>query len=470
MARITNVEVKDVKRIEYVHLTPQGAVTVVGGDNEMGKSSLLDAVAMCLGGKKLCPAKPIRKGQKEAKVSVHLDGEESMLLPPCTVTRWFWERDDGTVKTEMEIVSDDGYRAPTPQGILEQLMGQAAFDPLAFSRLKPRDQVSQLAALVGLDFTKWDAERKLVYDERTLVNRDLRTLDAKLKDLPIDKEAPGSPIEIKGLMQELKGLRHKNQLRAAEAAAVDARQATRERRIEEIVNIERTIRSLEEELTQQHQRLSDCTKAVEAFDRETEKQRAALQAMPEYDETQLESKITEAGRLNQRFAYNQNRQEVVMQAAELRAQSQKLTAEIEAIDQGKAKANREAQWPIAGLGFTENGVTYNDLPFDQLSSAEQLKVSVAMGFAMNPKLKLLIIKDGSLLDENSLRQVSQLAESNKGQVFLERVGAGAECSIVIRNGKADQGGTARDTSDGTQDTPAAGEALEKVDAGREDGA
>lgn len=87
-----------------------------------------------------------------------------------------------------------------------------------------------------------------------------------------------------------------------------------------------------------------------------------------------------------------------------------------------------------GLTFDENGVLLNKIPFDQASSAEQLKVSLAMGIAMNPKLRVLLIRDGSLLDEDNLKMIAELAAKNDCQIWLERVGSGDEVSIIIEDG------------------------------------
>jgi len=94
----------------------------------------------------------------------------------------------------------------------------------------------------------------------------------------------------------------------------------------------------------------------------------------------------------------------------------------------------EAKFPVAGLSFDESGVTFNGLPFAQSSGAEQLRASVAIAMAMNPKLKVLLCRDGSLLDDDSLALLSQIVEDNGYQLWLERVGTGAECSVIIEDG------------------------------------
>ena len=93
-----------------------------------------------------------------------------------------------------------------------------------------------------------------------------------------------------------------------------------------------------------------------------------------------------------------------------------------------------AAFPVVGLGFNDNGVTFNGVPFSQASSAEQLRVSVAMGLALNPTLRVVLIRDGSLLDDDSLAMVATMAAEKDSQVWIERVGHGEETSVVIEDG------------------------------------
>ena len=116
--------------------------------------------------------------------------------------------------------------------------------------------------------------------------------------------------------------------------------------------------------------------------------------------------------------------------------SESLTEEIDRIDSEKARAIRDAKYPIEGLGFDVNGVTLNGIPFSQSSSAQQLKVSVAIGLALNPSLRVLLIRDGSLLDEKSLAMLGQMAEKAGAQVWVERVGVDDHTSVVIEDGQA----------------------------------
>ena len=156
--KIVKFEAENVKRLSAVEITPDGSLVVVGGANEAGKTSVLDSIWYALGGEKAVCDKPLRNGQKKGFVRLDL-GE-------FVVERTFTEKG-----SKLEVRSKDGFAAKSPQAILDGLCGSMAFDPLEFSRMKPRDQLATLRELVGLDFTKLDAERATAFAERTNKNR-----------------------------------------------------------------------------------------------------------------------------------------------------------------------------------------------------------------------------------------------------------------------------------------------------------
>ena len=104
--------------------------------------------------------------------------------------------------------------------------------------------------------------------------------------------------------------------------------------------------------------------------------------------------------------------------------------------QAEAATSRlHAEFPVDGLGFDESGVTYQGVPFKQASSAEQLRVSLAMAIALNPKLRVIRIADGSLLDSDNLALIEAAAKESDYQVWIEMVGDGNGRGIVIEDGE-----------------------------------
>ena len=419
MTKIVELRAENIKRLSAVHITPDGSTVVIGGMNAQGKSSVLDSIVYALGGSKYIPSKPLRKGQDQGKIEIDL-GE-------LIVTRTFLRRPDGSIKTELEVKSKDGYEAPTPQTILNDMCGKMAFDPLAFSRLDPKKQADQLKELVGLDFSQLDAEYKSTFDKRTEVNREGKNLKARFDSMPHFDDAPAEEISVQQLMQELKRrqtLERDNSQKRAELRQAETQIEVLQSDCQEIEN---EIARLQEKLAQKQAQIRAAVIAREPL-------AAAVQALTDPDIDEVQQKIESAESINRKVRGNAARQALAGELDSFRTKSQMLTDRLKAIEAEKANAMKAAKFPVEGLGFDADGVTFNGLPFEQASSAEQLDVAVAMGFAQHPELRIALIRDGSLLDHTMLARVAKVAEQFDGQVWIERVSEGAECSVIISDG------------------------------------
>jgi len=149
--RIVSLSAENVKRLRAVSIKPDGSIIEITGKNGAGKTSVLDSITMALGGKSAQPSKPIRKGCTRAEVVVDL-GE--------IIVKRTWTSDD---KSYLSVESSDGSKFPSPQAILDKLVGELTFDPLAFSRMQARDQVATLKKVAGLDFTDLYRQRQAAY-------------------------------------------------------------------------------------------------------------------------------------------------------------------------------------------------------------------------------------------------------------------------------------------------------------------
>jgi len=123
---------------------------------------------------------------------------------------------------------------------------------------------------------------------------------------------------------------------------------------------------------------------------------------------------------------------------EHRVKHQKLTKRMKDIDKEKGRMIEEADIPVEGLSFNEEGIFINGIPFEQESSSKQLKVSMHMAMALNPKLRVLLVKDGSLLDKDSIKEIEKVAKENDFQMWVEKVGEDEEIGIIIEDGGVKQ--------------------------------
>ena len=161
----------------------------------------------------------------------------------------------------------------------------------------------------------------------------------------------------------------------------------------------------------------------------------AAQTFVKVDVSPLEDELEGVEELNQKIRANNAARERQARKDKLRGEYKALTEGLEALDKTKADALAAALFPVDGLGFAETGVTYQGVPFSQASSAEQIRVSVAMAMAMNPELRVLRIKDGSLLDGDAMEALREQVAANDFQLWIERVGNADEGAVIIDDGE-----------------------------------
>lgn len=399
--KIVRLTAENVKRLKAVEITPDGHMQVITGRNAQGKSSVLDAIWLALGGGAATreTTRPIRDGEDKASVTLDLGD---------LVVKRTWTGE----KTALTVTSADGARYTGPQGVLDALVGRLSFDPLEFTRLSAREQVSALLDLVNLD-VDLDAlarERRERYDRRTEIGREGKALEGQSQGLGEPEDAPDAEVSAAEVMS-----RHRA---AVEHAATLERAARRSEAADaEVARLRAALDAAQ----------SEAKEARAAF---TEVKRVKSPGDPDAILAEL-SAIEETNRAVRR---NAERAQVAARMEAARAAYRAETDAIEKIDAEKSAALAKAEFPVAGLGFDEDGVTYNGVPFSQASSAEQIRVSLAMAMSLNPKLRVIRILDGSLLDADNLRLISEMAAEQDYQVWVERVADGSGVGVVIEDG------------------------------------
>ena len=399
---IVSLEVQNVQRVRSIRIRTKGPTVILGGRNEQGKTSVLDAIEMALGGARAFSERPIRDGARQASVVVDL-GELVV------------ERVIGKNGTTLTVRGRDGARMNRPQQILDELFSRISFDPLAFSRLPGDKQNEILRQIAGLDFTGEDRQRQAFYDIRTRTARDAKTARGASERIEVPPGTPAEPIRVEDLLAELDKAHELARAVSSHATKVEAARQTLER-------AETALRRAEAERDAARVRLAQL-------------EREAPPAPP--DVAQLSERVRAAQGHNQHIARRKERAALEADANALDAQVAELSIEIEKLDAAKAAAIAAAAFPIPGLALGETGPTLNGVPLSQSSGAQKLKVSVAIGFALNPRLRVLLVRDASLLDDDSLALVAQLAAQQGGQVWLEKVSRDGEgCTVLIEDGEA----------------------------------
>lgn len=407
--KITRLEIFDFKKIVAVDIRPDGSTVTISGGNGAGKSSCLDAIEAALGGTRRSPAEPIRQGQKKARVVVETE--------ELVVTRTFTAKG-----SQLEVKAKDGSTYASPQAMLDALVGPVSFDPISFARQEAKEQAATLRALVGLDFTKEDGERLVKFNERTDVGRELRRLHGAVDKMP--EAPPGTPdaeVVMSEIVSEIDKRQRENASNAAKRATLDAMRR-------EGVVLARSVDDAKEKLAQLEAALAGLRETGVAL-------RAEVDQLIDQDVGELRGRMANAEAVNAAVRLKATRANLCAEIDALTDKSEALTKYIEQIDEVKASAAASAKYPIPGLAVTDAGVQLDGVPFEQASQAQKLRASIAIGLALNPKLRVLLVRDAAVLDEASTAMVASMAEEAGAQVWLEKiVHDGGGMSVVIEDG------------------------------------
>ena len=411
---ITKLVSENFKRVTAVTITPAGAgAVVIGGKNDQGKSSGgCDAIAFALGGAKHAPGAPLKEGAKKGGVVL----ETESIKVERTVT---------PKGIQLKVSGKDGARFASPQKMLDELMGPLSFDPLDFARRKGPEQAKLLSQLVGLDFSGENAARQEAYDERTDVGREIRRLQGALEKLP---EPPTDTPDAEVSVAEL-------------AAELDAKNGINERNRLQRFDLE-TLRQL---ALKQKARADDLRAQLEAAENafahtqaKGKTLAAEVKALKDEDTDAIKARMATTEQTNRAVRDKATRDTMQAELDAAIDRSEALTKRIEEIDGVKASATAKAKYPIPGLAMTDDGVTLDGLPFEQASQSDRLKASVAIGLALNRGLKVLLVRDGALLDDGKLQLVGEMAAEAGAQVWVEVVGDRDGATVIIEDGEVKQ--------------------------------
>lgn len=410
--KIIELRGENVKRMRAFTVKPDGNTIVVAGKNGQGKSSLLDSIVLALGGKSTEVAKlttkPIRDGADDAWVEVDL-GE-------YTVRRRWTAKSDS-----LEVTSKDGSKYPSPQKMLDKLIGDLSFDPLAFTRLPAKEQRAVLLEIAELDIDldAWEKNYKDVFDKRTEIGREVKRLEgASQSAVTFQPDTPDEEVSVSETSKKLTAAQ-------ADAAEVRKLQSNVQNCDEKVAHINEQIKKLEQDRA-----------ATEAIKKQEAEKLEDLPSLEELDTavSNYQMEIEQADEINKKVRAKKQYSELEKQLIAEQAKYEKGTVYLKEQEEKKRKALEEAQMPIDGLGIDADGVTYKELPFGQLSQAEQIKVSMAIAMAQNPELRVIRIDDGSLLDEDNMKAIAEMADANDFQIWVERVDSSGKVGVVIEDG------------------------------------
>ena len=415
-ARLVGLRAEQFKRLELVDLDLDGATGnfAVMGDNEAGKSSLLDALETVLAGRKATKfAQPIHNDGDEAKVIATFDD--------IIVTRTFKKDKPPTIT----VTGTDGRRFANTEEIIKALYAHVALDPLAFSRLKDDEQVATLLPLIGYDPAKDDAAAFTARAERTAVGRDRDAAKARRDGITLPKltqPLPAALVSVAALSDELALALGKNNEHEQLIDVVN-------RQEDSVLASEEQIASLENELAKARETLHGIH-----VQRKIMVDRAA--ASTQVDVEPIRAAILNAETTNNNITQRDEHARLDKDYQQLVREYVVFTAAIDKIAERKKKALAAAVMPVPELTIDPetNLLLLEGVPFSQASTGRKIRTGTAIAMALNPDLRLIVIRDASLLDSRNKAVIDTLAKNNGFLVLMEIADENQPVGVVIEEG------------------------------------
>lgn len=439
--KIIKLQAENIKKLKAIEITPDGNVIKITGKNEQGKSTVLDAIWWALGGTKNIQEEPIRRGEKSGTITLEL-GDNNDNLHGILVTRTFTEKG-----SYLKVENKEGMGFKSPQSILDTLIGQLSFDPLAFAKMDQKSQVEtllkvvdirvdteKLAKISGVAVIMFEDDNPLdvlnktyksVFNDRTLVNR--------------QADQAKKSLEVMGHAEQVEKVLTKELFEEKEKLEAENRENERKRGLltqfeNNILVAEAETQDLLEEITILQSKLDTKNDNLVALKLNAEVFKNEVAELKDHDLTDINNRVKTADEQNEKA---QKYQDHVKQNEELlkyAGQSEELTKKLDAIKAYKEELVSNAKFPIDGLDFVNGGVAYKDVPFSQASGAQNLQVSVAIAMSLNPQLRVIRIDEGTWLDSDHMKIVEDMAKENDFQIWMVTPGEDGKVGVLIEDG------------------------------------
>jgi hypothetical protein len=405
--KILRFYAENVLKLKAVEIVPKDNMVEIRGKNASGKSSILDSIVMALTGGKSIPEKPINKGADKGKIIIE--------LPMYKITRSFTKDN-----SYLAIEAVDGSKIKSPQKFLDDLVGSISFDPLDF--INKTEQRRVVLELIGVDVDALDKEEKELREQRTIIGRDVKTAKATLDGLTFDQEVGSDSEEVS--ITDIAGKMNKDMEFNVEW---DRKNTENEDRKNEAKANRKKIDECRDEIL----RLELVNNGLKL---DYENVFAELSEEPKRDISDIQSQIAVAEDKNRKIRSNK----LYLEAKEKHADQTKLydtkTSEIETVEKKRKISLEGAKMPVAGLTFDENGLLYDGIPLAQASDGQKLMIGLQISMALNPTLRVLRIKDGSLLDNDNRAIIREIIKDQDFQLWMESVSDDKNVGIFIEDG------------------------------------
>lgn len=415
MVKITSFEAENVKRIKAVQFTPsEDGLTIIGGKNANGKTSVLDSIVYALGGEKYRPKNFNRDGSAvPGKIKIELSNGLIVERSGKNAT--------------LKVTDLTGRKAG--QKLLNEFIEPLALNLPKFLNASDKEKGETLLQIIGVgeELSELDKQENLIYSERTLVGRDA---DKKSKLAEALEYYPDAPEELVSASELIK--------QQQEILARNGENQRKRDRVKEITFEKHRIfdeaQRLEEQIAELTARLEERRKA---YEKTAEDEAIAMKDAAELEDestTELEESIANVEEINRRVRANLTKANAVDEAEQLQNEYKKLTGDLEAVREQRKALLDSADLPLEGLSVNEGALVYKGQQWSDMSSAEQLIVATAIVRKLNPECGFVLMDKLEQMDTDTLTEFGSWLEAEGLQVIATRVSTGEECSIIIEDG------------------------------------
>ncbi|GAB6634939.1 AAA family ATPase [Streptococcus uberis] len=405
---INKLEIENVKRIKAVKIEPSPkGLTIIGGNNNQGKTSVLDSIAWALGGGRYEPSKATREG--------------SAVAPTLKVTMsngLVVERKG--VNSALKVIDPEGRKAG--QQLLNSFVEELAINLPKFMDGTPKEKADTLLQIIGVgdQLVELELKEKEVYNQRHAIGVIADQKEKFAKEQPYYPDAPKELISISELIQQQQTILAKNGENAQKRTRVEQ---IRYEYDQSIIEVDR-LRKLLAEAEAKTEQLSNDLKIANTDVMELHDQSTA----------EIEDNIAQIDEINRKVRANLDKDKAEEDAKQQREQYALLSAEIERIRQAKRDLLTNANLPLEGLSVDEGKLLYQGQEWDNMSGSQQLMVATAIVRKLKPECGFVLIDKLEQMDNNTLQEFGAWLEQEGLQAIATRVSTGDECSIIIEDG------------------------------------
>ena len=415
--KINKLEIENVKRVKAVKMEPAAnGLTIIGGNNGQGKTSVLDALAWALGGERYRPSRAQREGSV-LPPNLHIVMNNGLIV----------ERKGKN--SDLKVTDPSGKKAG--QQLLNEFVEQLALDLPKFMEASGKEKASTLLQIIGVgdQLTELEQQEKEIYQERLYVGR---TADQKKKyaqEQPYYPDVPADLVSPSDLIKQQQAILARNGENQRKRDRLNEITFEKHRIFDEMQRIEQQISDMQK-------RLAERKTAYEAVAKDEEIAMKDTASLQDESTAELEENIANIEEINRKVRANLDKAKAEDDAKVYANKYQELTQKLEEVRDKKKALLDDAILPLPGLSVSDGELTYKGQRWDNMSGSDRLKVSAAIIRKLNPNCGFVLMDKLEQMDLGTLREFGEWLEHEGLQVIATRVSTGEECSVIIEDGYA----------------------------------